>query len=267
VKWVVYTILIVNFFFYLLDDMEAAEHALRNGGTIAQWVAEFTTTIDELAWFALLFLFELETYALEDEAFEGITGKLVHGVRLVCYVFLANTVYAYSMDILVLSGEEPIVGLEDLCQLAGQDISYTYNLVYTLIDQSNCAGFSSDTVFYHVDSDSLVTDQAGIVNALQLAWVDLVEAVVWLMIVILIEVMVRLQGSGVSSGPMITTGNYAKPFLYGILVLIAIWWGTLEHWLYVWDEFIWIAGFVAIEANVVEWRDEMKEEAAIKQTA
>ena len=80
------------------------------------------------------------------------------------------------------------------------------------------------------------------------------------MIVILIEFMVRLQGKGIRSGRMITAGNFAKPFLYGMLVLIAVYWGMLEHWLYVWDEFIWIAGFVAIEANVVEWRDELKEE-------
>lgn len=261
VKWTVYCILIINFFFYLLDDIEAAEHALRNGGTLLQWAAEFTTTIDELGWFALLFLFELETYSLSDEAFEGITGKLIHGVRLVCYVFLAHTVYAYSGDVLTLGAEEVIAGVTSLCQFVDKDISYTYNLTYTVIDQSNCSTLSTDTVFYHVDSDSLVTDQAGIVNSLQLAWSDLIEAVVWLVIVLLIELIVRLQGHGITGGSVITAANYSKLLLYGILVIIALYWATLEHWLYVWDEFIWIAGFAAIEVNVVEWRDELKEEA------
>jgi len=261
VKWIVYFILIVNFVFYALDDIETAEHSLRNGGTLLQWVSMFTTTIDELAWFMLLFLFELETYALSDEAFEGITGKLVLGVRIVCYVFLANTIYAYSMDVLALTQEVPIVGISGLCQLADQGFSYTYNLVYTVVDQANCSSLSADTVFYPVDSESLVADTAGIAISIQLAWVDLIEAVVWLLIVFLIEFMVQLQGRGISSGPMITAGNYAKPALYGILFVVAAYWGTLQHWLYVWDELIWIAGFVAIEANVVEWRDEMKEEA------
>jgi hypothetical protein len=95
----------------------------------------------------------------------------------------------------------------------------------------------------------------------RLAWVDLVEATVWLLIVFLIEFMVRLQNRGISSGPLIRMGNVAKPALYGILVLIAAYWGVLEHWLYAWDEFIWIAGFIAIEMNVVEWRDELQVEA------
>jgi hypothetical protein len=261
VKWTVYSILIVNFFFYVLDDMEAAEHSLREGGTFLQWTTTFTTTIDELAWFMLLFLFELETYALSDKAFEGLTGPLIHGVRLVCYVFLGHTVYAYSGDILALTQEVPLAGIDNLCQLAGQEISYTYNLVYTLVDQSNCSTLSTGTLFFPVDSVSLVTDAAGIVNSIQLAWVDLIEALVWLLIVFLIEFMVRLQNRGISSGPLIRMGNVAKPALYGILVLIAAYWGVLGHWLYVWDEFIWIAGFIAIEMNVVEWRDELQVEA------
>ena len=96
---------------------------------------------------------------------------------------------------------------------------------------------------------------------LQLAWADLIEASIWLLIVFLIEFMVRLQGRGISSGPLITMGNIAKPVLYGLLVLISIFWATLEHWLFVWDEFIWIAGFMAIEMNVAEWRGELQEEA------
>jgi hypothetical protein len=261
VKWIVYAILIVNFFFYVLDDMETAEHSLRNGGSFLQWTTTFTTTIDELAWFMLLFLFELETYSLSDEAFEGITGKLIHGVRLVCYAFLAHTIYAYSGDVLALTQELPLAGIDNLCQLAGREISYTYNLVYTLVDQANCSTLSGGSVFYGVDSESLVTDTAGIAKSIQLAWGDLIEAVVWLMIVILIEFMVRLQGRGISSGPLIRAGNIAKPVLYGILVLIAFYWATLKHWLFVWDEFIWIAGFIAIEINVVEWRGELQDEA------
>ena len=28
--------------------------------------------------------------------------------------------------------------------------------------------------------------------------------------------------------------------------------------MFAWDEFVWIAGFVAIEMNIVEWRDEIE---------
>jgi hypothetical protein len=267
VKWIVYSILIVNFVFYVLDDMEAAEHGLRTGGSFLQWTTTFTTTIDEIAWFMLLVLFELETYTLSDKVFEGITGPLIHGVRIICYAFLAHTIYAYAGDVLALEKAEPLAGIADLCQLADQGMSYTYNLAYTVVDQFNCGSLSADTVFFPVDSDSLVTDREGIVISRWLAWVDLIEATVWLLIVFLIEFMVRLQNRGISGGPLIRMGNIAKPVLYGMLVLIAVYWGVLEHWLYTWDEFIWIAGFIAIEINVVEWREEMQEEVQAPESA
>jgi len=32
--------------------------------------------------------------------------------------------------------------------------------------------------------------------------------------------------------------------------------------MFAWDEFVWIAGFVAIEMNIVEWRDEINDAEA-----
>jgi len=260
VKWTVYTILIVNFFFYILDDMEAAEHSLRDGGSFLDWSAFFATTIDESAWFILLFLFELETYALSDDTLEGGTSRLIHGVRIICYAFLAHTIYAYAGILLALEQAAPLAGVADLCQLANQGMSYTYNLAYTVVDQSNCLGLSTGTEFFPVNSDSVVTDTAGIANSRGLAWVDLVEAIVWVLIVFLIEFIVWMQNRGISSGPLISMGNLAKPALYGILLLIAAYWGVKQHWLFVWDEIIWIGGFMVIEMNVVEWREELHEE-------
>lgn len=258
VKWTVYTLLIVNFFFYVLDDMELARHSLHEGGSFLQWTTTFATTIDELAWFMLLFLFELETYVLSDKAFKGITGPLIHGVRFVCYAFIAHTIYAFSGEVLALGQAVPLAGISDLCQLANQGVSYSYNLVYTVVDQSNCSGLASGSEFFPVDSDLLVTDIAGMEISLWLAWIDLVEAVVWLLIVFLIEFMVTLHNRDISSGPLITLGAVAKPALYGILLLLSVYWGVQGHWLFVWDELIWIGGFIAIEMNVVEWRDELQ---------
>jgi len=260
VKWIVYTILIINFFGYLIDDLEFAEHGLQDGESFLRWTTTFAATLDELAWFALLFLFELETYSLSDEAFEGMTGKLIHGVRILCYAFLAHTIYAYYGDVVTYTAAIPLAGISSLCQLTGQDFSFTYNLVYTVVDQANCSMLSADTVFYPADSEMLVTDTQGIGILRGLAWADLIEASVWLLIVFLIEFMVRLQGRGISGGPLIRIGNFVKPLLYGILVVVSVYWATLEHWLFVWDEFIWIAGFMAIEINVVEWRGELQEE-------
>ena len=43
-----------------------------------------------------------------------------------------------------------------------------------------------------------------------LAWLDVIEAVIWLLIMVLIELTIRLQDRGISSGRAITTFNYLK---------------------------------------------------------
>lgn len=260
IKWTVYTVLIINFGFYIWEDWQVAGHTLRGGGSAVQWAAAFVTSIDEIAWFVLLALFELETYVLSDEAYTPSLDKLMHGVRIICYFFLAHTVYAYSIAIIDLYPSQPVREVDTLCQLADQDISYTYNLDYTVIDLTNCSQLSSAGEFFYPGSESVVTDAAGLRIERDLAWVDLIEALVWLLIVFTIEFMVRMQNRGLTGGPLITFANVSKIFLYGVLLLAAAYWAFLTHWLYVWDELVWIAGFAAIEMNVAEWRNELLEQ-------
>ena len=54
--------------------------------------------------------------------------------------------------------------------------------------------------------------------------------------------------------------NRSKMFLYAILIALGVYWAYLSHWLYFWDELVWILGFSAIEMNINEWRDELQGE-------
>ena len=51
--------------------------------------------------------------------------------------------------------------------------------------------------------------------------------------------------------------NSAKYLLYGSLWLAIAYWIFRGHFMFAWDEFVWIAGFIAIEINVAEWRQEI----------
>ena len=77
-----------------------------------------------------------------------------------------------------------------------------------------------------------------------------------------IEIVVRLQDRGVTGGILVSTLNRMKILLYLLLIGIGIYWATLAHWLYFWDELVWIGGFAAIEMNISEWRNELLEESA-----
>ena len=114
-----------------------------------QWAQEFATTIDELGWFGLLFVFELETYLLSDDTYRmrRVRWSLLM-LRLFCYVLLFHTLFARVngwSDFIAVS-QAP--GLFDLCQLAGKDISFSSNYLAELITENNCHSFSDSTRYY-----------------------------------------------------------------------------------------------------------------------
>jgi len=135
-----------------------------------------------------------------------------------------------------------------------------YNLEYTQITEETCDELSGESSFYWVAEDPVVSDMAGLNLERHLAWADLVEVVVWLLILLAIEIVVRLQSRGITGVAFIPIANTLKVFLYLTLLALGIYWASLSHWLYSWDELVWIGGFAAIEVNVSRWRDELLEE-------
>jgi hypothetical protein len=260
VKWLVYTLLIINFVFYVIEDSQRAIHTLHAGSSFLDWTSEFATTIDESAWFLLLAMFELETYVVADEDWKGWIAHSIRSVRLICYALIVHTVYAYVMTIMSLQPTIPVDDVSNLCELSGADVSYVYNLEYTEVDDGNCIELSSESEFFWIAEDPLVTDRAGLDLERNLAWADLFEAVAWLIILLAIELTVRLQDQGVTTGVLISAGNGLKGILYLTLIGLGVYWATLSHWLYFWDELLWIGGFAIIEMNVNQWRSELRDD-------
>lgn len=261
VKWTVYALLIVNFGFYIWEDSYRALHTLDTDSTLFKWTSEFATSIDIAAWFILLLMFELETNLLDDTQWRRWVAVTVRGLRLICYVMLAHTVVAYSDTVLKYSATRPLAMSESLCEVAHDRLAFVYNLEYTAIDTDNCNRLSSGNDFYWLGDDPLVTSAMGLQIARRLAWADVVEAVVWLVIVLSMELIVRRQHRGITKSPLISGLKLAKGASYGILFVLAVYWAVLGHWLYTWDTFLWIGGFAAIELNVSKWREEILQDS------
>jgi len=172
---------------------------------------------------------------------------------------IAHTVYAFTIVVMNLQPTVVVDGVSDLCSMTGRDVSYVYNLEYTEVNDATCESLSDERVFYWVAEDPVVTDLAGLSLERDLAWADLAEVVIWLLILVAIEVVVRLQSRGVTEGILISGGNALKVLLYSALIALGVYWATLSHWLYLWDELVWIGGFAAIEMNLSEWREEIHE--------
>jgi hypothetical protein len=118
IKWVVYTLLIVNFVFYIMEDWDRALHSLNAGSTLIEWTREFATSIDETAWFLLLIMFELETYTLSDKALKGWVEHTVRGIRVLCFVLLAHTIFAYVAEVADLTPTVQVEGVSQLCAIS-----------------------------------------------------------------------------------------------------------------------------------------------------
>lgn len=257
IKWTVYTLLIINWIYYVFEDVNRAAHILDAGSTFLDWTSEFATSIDESAWFILLFMFELETYIVDDQNFKGWLAHTIRGARLFCFALIAHTIYAF---LIVVTELQPTVAVEDvssLCDMVNEDVSYVYNLEYTEVNEQTCGSLSSETQFYWLAEDPIVSDLAGLELERDLALADLAEAVIWLLILLAIETSVRLQDRGVTGGTLLTTANGASKLMFLSLIGIGIYWANLSHWLYLWDELVWILGFAAIEMNISQWHDEL----------
>lgn len=255
VKWTVYTLLLFNWAYYAVEEFGMATHTLAQGGDFLQWTEAFATTIDEFGWFGLLLAFELETYMLDESLEKPLVKWSLHGLRLICYIGLLHTVFARVTAMEAVHEVVQATEVTQLCQVADQDISFGKNYHYVFITSQNCDDLSSGTEFYMLDP-TVITDKEGLALERKHVWVDFEDAVVWLLVVWAIELAVWLQNRDITGGALMVVSHAAK---VGYLVLFAhaAWWGWTGHWIYAWDQFLWIAGFWAIEMNLSDWREEI----------
>lgn len=259
IKWTVYTLLLINWGYYAVEEFYVSSHVLKQGGTFLQWTREFATTIDEFAWFGLLFMFELETYALDESLDKRPVRWGIHGLRLVCYLFLAHTVYARVNSMVDVFAVQPSPEITSLCQLTDRDIDFGMNYHYEPVTRENCGALSAGPVYYMVEP-SVVMDSEGLALEKKYAYIDFQDAIMWLLVVWAIELAVWLQNRNIAGGPLMVLSHAARAG-YAILFAHAIFWAWAGHWVWAWDQFLWIAGFWAIEHNVSEWREEIIEES------
>jgi hypothetical protein len=85
----------------------------------------------------------------------------------------------------------------------------------------------------------------------------MIEAVAWVLIILIIEVIIRIQDKNISAGKALVVLLRLKTFLFIVLWTVALYWGFRGHYLFVWDEFMWISGFYVIDMNLTKWREEI----------
>ncbi|MEM7740802.1 MAG: hypothetical protein AAF225_08375 [Pseudomonadota bacterium] len=258
-KWTVYSLLLVNVVYYAHEDWTVAQHTLTDDASFLKILSAYAASLDVFAWMMLIFIYEVETYWLEDDFDNNIVlGAMTLG-KLLFAGLIIQTIYSYSVLVLQIPGTAMIEGARDLCALSGQDLSFVRNLKYTEITAETCGSIAYAGDLYLFSNYPIVTDLAGFRENSFLEIFDLVEAVTWLIILALTELSVRLQSKGHYKGAVVMWDFRLRVIGYLILLLVSIYWGVKGHFVYVWDELLWITSFIALENNLNEWRQELRE--------
>ena len=263
IKWTIYLALVFNFGIYGYDDWMAYKSALATDAPWSDIFEQFATTIDMAGWLGLVFLFELETYALPDGAFKAWVTKTLHAVRIVCYVGIVYAAYGYTVNTLNYYDYVDVDRLTELCQIADQGRTLQLDIIaYTPITSENCAGIPAGAPFYRDAAEISVIDGPTLNHVIKLSWVDVANAFVWLIVVFLIEVEIRIQAADRFDSRSLKPVRMLKTIFYFELIINAVIWGATGYPIYAWDAFLWIFGFWAIELNLAEWEQERVQELA-----
>ena len=256
-KYSIYGLLTINVFWFFGEEFLATRLEFPNGVALRDFFMAYAATVDTAAWVILLLMFELETWVLEDRHFTRSVSWSLHTLRAVCYLFIISAFYGYVIDAIFVHQTSPLAGVTDLCALVSLDWSYATTFgEYSEITAANCATFTDLANLQRFDGIKVIVDQPGLADIQFLAWVDVVNAGVWLLVVLLLEIDVRLQERNLYEGLALMLSTVAKIVLYSTLAIAVIIWmlkGDFVDW---WDALLWLVAFVFIEMNIFEWRQE-----------
>jgi len=257
-KFTVYVLLAANTVLFFIDDWEASAYLFGASVPVGELITAFAASIDTLAWVVLLILFELETYQIPDHRLKPPLTTLLHLVRIVCYALIVYAFIGYVTKMLAMYGYvlTPAAGI---CDLNGFSVLLDLDEYEPLV-AANCAALEAGGQVYRLDGYGVIAAPEVWLDTVRLAWLDVVNAGTWLLVVALLELDVRLQEHHALRGAWLAFSKYAKYVLYSVLFAGAVYWGFEGSFLDFWDAFLWLVAFVFIEMNVLEWHEERQSE-------
>lgn len=257
VKYLTYALLSFNVYVFLSEELLAAEYTFSDGVAPGQIIQAFSASIDTAAWVILLLLFELETSILDDSRIRGWVKWTLHGIRGICYLAIGYAFTGYLSELNMMTSVSPLAGLH-YCDLVPQNWSLLLDLDdYMPLDIENCAGVSAEV--FRIDGFNILAEPEILRGAQYLAWIDVINAAAWILVVIVLENEVRLQLRGNLSAQIIYSTRYVKYTLYAILFVAAAYWGAKGSFIDFWDASLWLFAFIFIELNVFEWQNETRQ--------
>ena len=267
-KWFVYGWLFINFLQYVQDDILAYHSSLPADASLADIILTFRTSIDVAAWLVLIIVFELETHALPDAAFTRWMDRVFTAIKGLCYTCIAYAAYGYFADTLDLYDLIPLGHIDDLCSVAGQGLFLQLDAAdYSEISLAGCSALNAGSEFFQIRGQTSIVSANELDSIRTMGWLDFGNAIVWIVVVILIDVEVHLQNADKFGSKRLSYARLFKMLGYGFLIGACLMWFFYGYALYTWDAFLWIFGFWAIELNLAEWEQERLKELRVESSS
>lgn len=256
-KLVVFSLLAWNLWLFLMEDLDAAAVRLGEGAGAASLIEVFAQSIDTGAWIVLLLLFELETSYLPDSYLRRRRVKWsLHGLRALCALVIAGSVIGYAEQYETYVGALGFAG--SACEHAGAGWSLLTTFEeFEPLTAANCAVLAGGALQFPGEQVLIGTEVHE--HAVRQALTNVVNAVAWVLVVVLLEFDVRLQLRGMLQGWILRVSTALKALTYATLLAAAIYWGIDGAFIDFWDAFLWLVAFVFIEMNLFQWQREVRE--------
>lgn len=257
-KYLVYSLLVINTLMFFREEWLASAHTFSGSIPLAELISAFSATIDTAAWVVLLLLFELETYQIPEEKWVPPLSTGVHVVRMLCSVFIVYAFYGYLVGGLEMH-QYVLAGITQPCTISGDGYSMLTAVdEYISLGADNCALYSGAELFQLENSHILATPDM-LSDVRWLTWLDVINSLAWILVVVVLEADVRLQDRNLLRGRVLVISTSTKVVLYATLFFAAVYWGFEGDFLDFWDAFLWLVAFVFIEMNVIQWNEELAE--------
>lgn len=253
-KYFVYLALAANVGFFFIEEWLASQQIFQGGLAWMELIQGFAATIDTAAWVVLLLMFELETYQLAGRRLTSAETTTFMAVRGLCYGLIVYACYGYVLKVFALDGYD-LVTLAAGCDYAG--LGYGMLIAvdeYEAVNLTNCSALPG--LVYLDEATKALAIPATFAEVVFLAWIDVVNSVSWILVVIILELDVWLGLNDSLTKPVEWVTRRFKIVLYSILVIVAGYWGWAGDFLDFWDAFLWILAFVFIERSVFVWGQE-----------
>lgn len=253
-RYVIYGLLGLNTWLFLQEDLTSAVFTHSEGLKLSDIASVFSASIDTLAWLILLLLLELETAVLPNIKQRPWVDRLTDGLAILCGIAILYALYGYISALSVPFGFS-VTDVSDPCSLADTGATIAFALdEYVAIDLANCATLVGEIQFN--SALNMYATREAVREIEFLSWIDVVNASVWVLVVIVLQLEIYLHSSKYFGTRFYFGYKSGKVALYAVLFVCAALWWIYSAPLDGWDALLWLFAFFFIEVNLIKWQEE-----------